>query len=80
MKDQVVKFSSKGIKCVFISSDPGSTQIMAKEIHEGRCQLVYFSPESLINNCLWRRMLNSEPYQSNLIALVVDQAYCVKKW
>ena len=50
------------------------------EICEGKFQLVYMSPEALLAESTWRDMLLSPVYQSNLVALVVDEAHCVKKW
>ena len=38
------------------------------------------SPESLQTNATWRDMLQSDVYQTNLVAFVVDEAHCVKKW
>ena len=51
-----------------------------KAVLGGKVQLVYISPESLINNPCFRNMLLSSTYKSNLCALVIDEAYCVKTW
>ena len=49
-------------------------------VKEGRVQLLYISPESLLTNHQWREMLRSEVYRENLVAFVVDEAHCVKQW
>ena len=46
----------------------------------GAYQLVFFSPEAVLNQKKWRYLLRQEPYISDLMALVVDEAHCVKKW
>ena len=46
----------------------------------GLYQLVYLSPEALLTNPMWRDMLLCPVYTDNLVALVVDEAHCVKKW
>ncbi len=50
------------------------------EVCSRRYQLVYLSPEALLTNATWRDMLQCPVYQQNLVALVVDEAHCVKKW
>ena len=78
MKDQVAHCSSRGLRAGYISSD--SSNSMKKEVLEGRCQVVFISPESLFSVRRWRDMLREEPYVSNLVGFVVDEAHCVKKW
>ena len=43
-------------------------------------QLVLITPESAINNPLYRSMFLSTKYQEKLAALVIDEAHCVKTW
>ena len=47
---------------------------------EGQYQLVIFTPEMLLNNGMWRRMLTNDIYSKRLRAFVVDEAHTVKKW
>lgn len=46
----------------------------------GQAQLVCISPESIIGNTRFWSMLLSPVYQEHLVALVVDEAHCVKTW
>ena len=46
----------------------------------GHYQLVYFTPEILINNKKWRKMFETDVYQERLKGFIVDEAHCVKKW
>ena len=77
MVDQQAKFSLRGLKTEFV----GEAQLN-KEAEErvlrGEVQLVYISPESILSNFKFRRMLTSSVYMDNLVALVVDEAHCVK--
>jgi bloom syndrome protein len=77
--DQREKFSPKGITTNFVGED----QIDQTAIHNvlnGEIQLVYISPESLVCISEYRNMLLSPAYQERLVALVVDEAHCVKMW
>ncbi|XP_062512632.1 ATP-dependent DNA helicase RecQ-like [Corticium candelabrum] len=51
-----------------------------RRVLKGQVQLVYLSPEKLINNELYRGMLMSQPYRDRLKAIAVDEAHCVKTW
>ena len=41
----------------------------------GGDQLVFFSPEMLLEHTVWRKTLISDVYQDNLVAVVVDEAH-----
>ena len=51
-----------------------------EEVREGKAQLLFISPESLLSNPSWLDMLRTAVYQDNLSGFVVDEAHCVKKW
>ncbi len=78
MQDQVSAFTDKGLTaaCVSGGMDPETKMtIMAGDV-----QLVFMSPEQVLRRGVWRNMLRSAVYQERLIAFVVDEAHCVKKW
>ena len=77
MKDQVRKMTERDVSAVYVAEADERTET---EICDGKFQLVYMSPESLLTNATWRDMLQSDVYQTNLVAFVVDEAHCVKKW
>lgn len=54
--------------------------IITRGVRNGEYQLVYFTPEMLINNKRWRRVMESDVYAERLKAFVVDESHCVKKW
>ena len=57
-----------------------ATDELQTSIFHGHYQLVFLSPESLVNNFRWRDMLANPIYKENLVGLIVDEAHCVQKW
>ena len=54
---------------------------MIKEnVCKGEYQLVFLTPEMVINNRRWRKIIESDVYTERMKAFVVDEAHCVKKW
>ena len=76
MMDQQVKLRSRGLRAEYVEDELSD----AKGVQEGKVELVLISPEALLTNLKCRDMLRSTPYQENLVAFVVDEAHCVKKW
>ena len=77
MKDQVQQMTARDVSAVYVGEAGHQTET---EICEGKYQMVYKSPESLLTTATWLDMLQSDIYQKNLVAFVVDEAHCVKKW
>ena len=77
MKDQVRQMTQRGVSAVYVGEADYTTETA---ICDGKFQLVCMSPEALLTNLTWRDMLLSPVYYSNLVALIVDEAHCVKKW
>ena len=78
MKDQVATLSAKGLSVGCVTRESSNAEkAMALS---GQYQLVLFSPEALLTVRRWREMLQSEVYKSRIVAFVVDEAHCVKKW
>ena len=79
MFDQRKKFFIMGLSAEFVGSaqdDPAATSAVLN----GAVQLVFISPENLLNNRQFRGMFQRDIYQQKMIALVVDEAHCVKLW
>ena len=79
MIDQKKKFSLKGIATEFVGEGQTDKDAIGKVV-KGDIQLLYISPESILCNTLYRNMLMSTTYQNKLVALVVDEAHCIKMW
>ena len=78
MKDQVASLTQKGITAMHIVEEMKEETVEA--VHEGRFQVLFFSPEILLTDEVWRDMLLTPTYTQNVVGFVVDEAHCVKKW
>ena len=66
----------KGVSAVSLEE----VENVNENILNGQYQLVFFSPESLILNRRWRKMLSSQPYEDKLKTIVFDEAHTIAKW
>ena len=76
--DQCKRFSDKGVVANFVGEAMTDKNVI-KEVLEGRVQLLFITPESIILNRLYRNMLLSPVYKK-LAVLVIDEEHCVKFW
>ena len=79
MKDQVSSFQSRGMTAAFCGSEQRDKDTQ-EGIRRGRFQLVYATPEALVDSAWYRSMLLESVWQENLVAFVVDEAHCIKTW
>lgn len=56
-----------------------STTVLDK-VTSGDYQLVFFTPEALLNHKKWRNLLHTDAYVSRLRVVVIDEAHTVVKW
>ena len=78
MQDQVATLRDNGLRaslCVghrdrALESDPRVLQ----------SEYIFASPEGLLRTDHWRKTILSDSFQSNILALVIDEAHCVAKW
>lgn len=75
---QVASFCSRGISAAHITAE--SSRDVKEGVQKGEYQLVYITPELLINGATWRKMLVGVVYTERLKSFVVDEAHTVKKW
>ena len=71
--------TAKGMSAVCIAGLESRSSI-SLQVQEGKFQVVIINPEILILNLSWRQMLRTPIYQTNLVAIVIDEAHCVTKW
>lgn len=74
----MLSFSSKGLSAGYVTGK--SSDSMKADVIDGKYQLVFFTPELLINQRRWRELLKGDVYEERLRALVIDEAHTVKKW
>ena len=78
MNDQVSRFGKMGQSAGLVSG--GMEKDVIPKVIDGFYQLLFISPEVLIESKKWRVMFREEPYASKIVAFVVDEAHCVKQW
>ncbi len=77
MDDQVAALRQLGVAAGALHSelDPAEARAMARELVEGRLDLLYVSPERLLGNGMLDRL------DRVLLALIaIDEAHCVSQW
>lgn len=70
-------YSGKGLSSAYVSGEVTDRTIL-DGVARGLYQLVFFTPEMLITNKRWRRVIESDAYADRLKAFVIDEAHCVK--
>ena len=79
MMDQRNKFAPRGLKVEFVGEQQTDSASW-HDVIQGKVQLVYLTPENLIENKTYRKMLLSSIYQEKLVAICVDEAHCIQTW
>ena len=74
MNDQIKEATKLGITAMRLDVHSD------KDILEGRCQLVFGSPETWLLKEKWRAMLEDPVYRQNLMGIVVDEVHVAYKW
>ena len=79
MIDQKQNLMRMGISVDFVGEAQDSDEAI-RSVIRGDIQLVFISPESILNNKKFCNMLQRNKYQEHLVALIVDEAHCVQMW
>ena len=77
IKDQTERLRQVEISCVSLSDV--SMQGDIDLVERGLYSLVYATPESVLKNERWRRMLSMNLYQQKVCAIAVDEAHVIKQ-
>ena len=75
--EQKHKFTTEGIPAEVVGKLQQDIDSM-QGVKEGKYQLVYISPESLLSNPQWHNILLSPVYPHHLLWIVVDEARTVE--
>lgn len=79
MMDQRSKFAKYGLSTEFVG-EAQTDKSVSRRVLNGEVQLVFITPENVVENQLYRSMLLSKTYKEKMVALVVDEAHCIKLW
>lgn len=80
MKNQVSYLAKHGVRSLYVTQETDCDDTSMQGLHEGRYQIVFFSPEALLCSDTWRDMLQTSVYQEHVVGLIIDEAHLVKKW
>ena len=80
MSDQMEILRSKGVNVIAVygnnKADDSESQ---KVVIEGNHQIIFTNPETLFDK-EWKDLWRSPSLTERMVAFVVDEAHCVKKW
>ena len=84
IQDQVETLRSLGIAAISLrelgDKDEEGVEGKMNAVEDGRFAVVYSTPEGLLLNERWRRMISNPVYSSKLCAIAVDEAHVIKQW
>jgi len=63
-------------KCVL----RGTNVSIMEGVANGEFQLIFFTPEAMLNHKRWRHLLRSDVYKERLQVAVIDESHTVIKW
>ena len=76
IKDQIRHLESIGISAACAGEIPE----MDTEISQGKHTIVFGTPETLVGNKTWRRVLQTPLIQQRLVGIAVDEVHTVIQW
>ena len=79
MMDQKQSLQKKGLNVEFVEEAQNDEKVTGAVLG-GEVQMVFISPESLLNNKKIQSMLLRDVYQERMVALIVDETHCVQMW
>lgn len=68
-----------GIRACHISGEQDDEAVKEGAV-QGSYQVIYFTPELLLESKKWRKVLLSDTFSRKLRVFVVDEAHTVVKW
>ena len=78
MKDQVCRLISHGVSATSLNETSSEDSIQA--VLSGAFSVVFGSPESWLDNEIWRKMIGNDVYKKSVRAVVVDEAHVISHW
>ncbi|XP_028414051.1 uncharacterized protein LOC114537113 [Dendronephthya gigantea] len=92
--NQILRLASSGIRATVvdvrssIEVEEEDKEILAcdlrlsdkAKLEIGHYNIVFAHPETFVSCAYGRKLMQSEPYQENVCAIVVDEAHCILEW
>ena len=67
-------------KLVVESQVSDSHKRLFGDICSGGYEIVFSSPEAIVHDLFWRKLLLQETVRNGLSAIVIDEAHCILEW
>ena len=83
MVDQVSNVQVHGIGAAILSGNAGINEVLlASEwgVSQGKYRLMFTAPEAITGNSRWKQVLTELFHCQQIVAVAIDEAYCVYKW
>ena len=64
----------------YIYGDGDDSMNMKSGVEQGKYELIFFTPESLLKRKKYRNIICSNEYQARIIGLAIDEVHTIKKW
>ena len=78
IQDQSERLRQLGISCISLSDV--DTQEEMHLVESASHSVICATPESLLKNERWRRMLSSDLFQQKVCAIALDEAHVIRQW
>jgi ATP-dependent DNA helicase RecQ len=78
MKDQVDGLRVDGVDAAYLNSSllPAERDAVIASVRDGRCRILYVSPERIVSDASLRRLL----LHRGLRFIAIDEAHCISQW
>ena len=81
MEDQVRFLQDHiGISAIALHDQSERLENKIRDVEDGIYSLVFASPECMLENNIWRKVLSSESFRDHCIGVVYDEAHVVAQW
>ncbi|KAH7917095.1 P-loop containing nucleoside triphosphate hydrolase protein [Leucogyrophana mollusca] len=78
-EDHVNQFCKMGVRAVAVNEDTYD-QALHKQLQELHYQVIYASPEMVIENPRFNGLVNSPQYSKRMQGWVIDEGHCISQW
>ncbi|KAF8119134.1 P-loop containing nucleoside triphosphate hydrolase protein, partial [Boletus edulis] len=77
--DQVSRCRKMGLKAIAVHHNTIS-RALCEELCQLKYQIIYTSPEMVLENPSFKMVLCAPGFHSHLIGIVIDEAHCIVEW